>query len=62
MIADSHVNPGDDRSSSPWASNRLANERSRRAVAELNRLAPDFVVHLGDLVHPVPALETFTSA
>ncbi|MGW4200251.1 metallophosphoesterase [Streptomyces sp. NPDC004726] len=62
VIADSHVNPGDDHSSSPWASNRLANERSRRAVAELNRLSPDFVVHLGDLVHPVPALETFTKA
>ncbi|MCM2393604.1 metallophosphoesterase [Streptomyces albipurpureus] len=62
VIADSHVNPGDDHSSSPWASNRLANERSRRAVAELNRLSPDFVVHLGDLVHPVPALETFTTA
>ncbi|MCM3658333.1 metallophosphoesterase [Agromyces mediolanus] len=62
VIADSHINPSDDQSSSPWHSNRLANERSGRAVAELNRLAPAFVIHLGDLVHPVPALDTFMAA
>lgn len=62
VIADSHINPQDDASSSPWPSNRFANLRSQRAVAKLNQLKPEFVVHLGDLVHPVPALDTFDPA
>lgn len=62
VVADSHINPHDDSSSSPWESNRQANDRSRRAVEQINRLAPDFVVHLGDLVHPVPAQDTFDDA
>ena len=59
VIADTHVNPEDGRSSSPFATNALANERARYAIAEINRHEPAFVVHVGDLVHPVPELPSF---
>ena len=59
VIADTHVNPEDARSSSPFATNALANERARYAIAEINRHEPAFVVHVGDLVHPVPELPSF---
>ncbi len=62
VIADSHMNAAEDHSTSPYACNKLANARSRHVVAELNRLAPDFTVHLGDLVNPVPALPSYATA
>lgn len=59
VIADTHVNPEDGRTSSPFATNAHSNERARAAIAEINRHAPAFVVHVGDLVHPVPELPSF---
>ncbi|WP_075223212.1 metallophosphoesterase family protein [Acuticoccus yangtzensis] len=54
VIADTHVGPVDGVTPSPWVSNRLANDRVRAVVARVNQLAPDFVIHLGDMVHPTP--------
>ena len=62
VIADTHMNQQEDYSSSPFPCNALANARTRRVVAELNRLEPDFVVHLGDIVNPVPELPTYEDA
>ena len=62
VISDSHVNPEENTSSSPWKSNELANARTRYVIQELNRLKPDFVVHLGDLIHPVPSLPSYRIA
>jgi hypothetical protein len=62
IIADGHVNPQEDTSSSPWESNRLANGRNRFVVSELNRIAPAFVIHLGDMVHPVPNSPAYQTA
>jgi predicted phosphodiesterase len=62
VIADTHVNPDDGQSSSPWQANRLANWRARSVAAQLNSLRPDFVVHLGDMVHPVPSQATYVAA
>lgn len=62
VIADTHVNPDDGQSSSPWQANRLANWRARSVVAQLNALKPDFVVHLGDMVHPVPSQDAYVAA
>ena len=62
VIADSHMNAEEARSSSPYPCNRLSNARSRHVIAELNRLAPDFTVHLGDLINPVPALPSYATA
>ena len=62
VIADTHVNPEDGRSSSPFATNALANERGRSAIADIDRHDPLLVVHVGDLVHPVPELPSFEPA
>jgi predicted phosphodiesterase len=62
VVADTHMNQSEDYSSSPYSCNKLANARTRYVIAELNELAPDFVVHLGDIVHPVPELPTYDEA
>ncbi len=62
VIADTHVNHKEDYSSSSYPCNALANARTRHVVAELNQIAPEFVMHLGDLVNPVPELPTFVEA
>lgn len=62
VIADTHMNQSEDTSSSPYPANALANARTRRVVAELNRRDLEFVVHLGDLVNPVPELPTYEDA
>lgn len=62
VIADSHMNPEDDASTSPWEVNRLANARAKAVVEELNDLGPEFVVHLGDMIHPVPAQDSYAVA
>ncbi len=62
IISDSHLNPEESKSSSPWESNKLANARTRYVIQELNRLTPDFVIHLGDLIHPVPTLPSYEFA
>lgn len=55
VIADTHLNPEGAANTSPWHTNRLANSRSEFVIEELNRARPAFVVHLGDIVHPVPS-------
>jgi 3',5'-cyclic AMP phosphodiesterase CpdA len=62
VVADTHMRPEEGDESSPWAVNELANDRARYVVALLNDLAPDFVIHLGDIVHPVPVLPTYDAA
>ncbi len=37
----------------------LGAARSAYVVRELNRLAPDFVVHLGDITHPEPGTPAY---
>lgn len=62
VISDSHVNEAEDRSASPFASNRLANGRLRYVVGLLNEQRPAFVVHLGDMANPLPELATYEAA
>jgi 3',5'-cyclic AMP phosphodiesterase CpdA len=62
IIADSHMNESETQSASPYECNKLANARSRRVMAEINRLNPDFTIHLGDMVNPVPHLPSYASA
>jgi predicted phosphodiesterase len=53
VVADSHIRfPDDDVVTYP--SNALMVDRNRRVVELCNRLDPEFVVHLGDIVHPLP--------
>lgn len=64
IVADTHVNESDSLSTSPFETNHLANERARYVFQEIAGMEeqPDFVVHLGDIVHPVPGLPTFDDA
>ena len=62
VISDSHVNEAEDRSASPFASNRLANGRFRYVVESVNRRGPAFTVHLGDMGNPLPELSTYAAA
>ncbi|UYV35709.1 metallophosphoesterase [Rhodobacteraceae bacterium D3-12] len=54
IVSDTHIGPVDGVTPSPWSSNRLANDRARAVVSRVNALAPDFVIHLGDMIHPTP--------
>jgi 3',5'-cyclic AMP phosphodiesterase CpdA len=49
VVADSHLEPEVDGLALP-----RSNARNRFIVAQLRAMAPAFVVHLGDIVHPVP--------
>ena len=64
VVADTHVNESEHTSTSPYATNHLANARARHVFAEIAAMlpAPRFVVHLGDIVHPVPSLPAFHDA
>jgi predicted phosphodiesterase len=55
VIADTHIEP-------KAAHEPRANRRSRAAIARLASLAPDLVVHLGDIVHTLPSLPSVESA
>ena len=62
VIADTHLNATDGSTSSPFAVNARANERARAVFEHVNRWQPAFVVHIGDIVHPVPELPSFVPA
>ena len=62
VIADTHVNQREDHSASVYPSSKLANARARHVIDELNRLEPAFVIHLGDLVNPVPTQPAYSEA
>jgi len=69
VVADTHIEREGFPSVSPFPVNALSNARARYVFEDLNRikkemgdLAPKFVVHLGDVVHPVPALPEYVTA
>lgn len=62
IIGDTHVKPESGDQSAPWKVNEAATARARWISREIERYRPDFIVHLGDLVHPVPELSTFGEA
>ncbi|MEM8688099.1 MAG: metallophosphoesterase [Pseudomonadota bacterium] len=62
IITDTHIRPPAGDQSSPFPVNDLANGRARYAVAAIARHRPAFTVHLGDMVHPLPHLPTYSEA
>lgn len=64
VVADTHINQDEHASSSPYATNALANARARQVFLEIAAMPeqPKFVIHLGDIVNPVPSLPTFDMA
>jgi 3',5'-cyclic AMP phosphodiesterase CpdA len=62
VVADTHVNQEEGKASSDFAVNRLSNARNRFVIHEINRAAPAFVLHLGDIVHPTPIHPGYATA
>lgn len=62
VVADSHLNEKEDECSSPYEANHKSNARLRHVVGRLETEKPAFVIHLGDLIHPVPSLPSYKDA
>jgi len=62
IITDTHVRAPQGDRSSPYPVNDLANERARYAVNLLTAQQPEFVIHLGDMVHPLPSMPAYDDA
>ncbi|MGI9478386.1 MAG: metallophosphoesterase family protein, partial [Hyphomicrobiaceae bacterium] len=62
IITDTHIRPAELDESSPFPVNRLSNDRARYAIAAIKQHDPAFVLHLGDMVHPLPHLPTYGQA
>ncbi|MFP6730093.1 MAG: metallophosphoesterase [Alphaproteobacteria bacterium] len=61
VIADTHVTETEASAISNFDIDtvKLGEGRSAYVVAEINRLKPDFVVHLGDITHPGPGTPAY---
>jgi 3',5'-cyclic AMP phosphodiesterase CpdA len=62
VLADSHFHPPGVPAQAAWASDALFNARNAVAVEMVRRADPAFVVHLGDVPHPVPGLPEHAEA
>ena len=64
IVADSHVTEEEATAVSGFDVDtiKLGAARSAYVVRELNRLAPDFVVHLGDITHPEPGTPAYEAS
>lgn len=61
VLADSHIR-SEAETNPAYPSDRTANTRHAYAVRKIRQIAPDFVIHLGDVVHPIPDLASHDSA
>jgi predicted phosphodiesterase len=57
VVADTHVNYSETECNSEFEINKRANARLRHVVQELNQQDLALIIHLGDIVHPVPAVK-----
>ena len=62
IVTDTHIRDPSGDLSSPFPVNDKANDRARFAVELMAASKPDFVVHLGDVVHPLPHTQSFVPA
>jgi len=62
VITDAHFHPPGDPAQAAYASDAWFNARNETIVQMVNRAQPDFVVHLGDIPHPVPGLSEHEEA
>jgi metallophosphoesterase superfamily enzyme len=61
VIADSHIR-SESEANPTYPSDRTANTRHAYAMRKIRQIAPAFLIHLGDVVHPIPALASHGSA
>ncbi len=62
IISDTHVNEAENETASPYGCNKFANPRFRYVIRDVNTRKPDFTFHLGDMLNPVPELDTVAAA
>jgi len=62
IISDTHIRPEFDDGQQAFPSDAIANEKANKAVNVINDNEPNIVIHLGDIVHPIPSLETHLPA
>lgn len=62
LISDTHVNEREDTSTSPYPANAEANPRARHVFAQIEQSDAAFAVHMGDMINPVPKLESYATA
>ncbi|MEM7259632.1 MAG: metallophosphoesterase, partial [Pseudomonadota bacterium] len=62
IITDTHVRSPAGDQSSPYPVNDKANARAAYAARLLAEQQPDVVVHLGDMVHPLPHMSAYAPA
>lgn len=62
IVSDTHVNEQEDFSTSPYAANAEANPRARHVFSQINSVDQAFVIHLGDMINPVPELPSYGPA
>ena len=57
VVADTHLNQSELECNSPFEANKLSNTRTRYVLAHTKKQDIQFIIHLGDLIHPVPDVE-----
>ena len=62
IISDTHIRALSGDQSSPYAVNEKANGRARFAVQLIAAEQPDLIIHLGDMVHPLPHMAAYLPA
>ena len=62
VISDTHIRALSGDQSSPYAVNEKANGRARYAVQLIAAQRPDLIIHLGDMVHPLPHMAAYLPA
>jgi predicted phosphodiesterase len=62
IITDTHLRPEQGDESSPWEVNKHANDRARWVINKIFQAKPDFIIHMGDILHPLPHLTPYSSA
>lgn len=62
LVTDTHIRAPVDDGQLAFPSDRHHNARNRDVVAQVAAGRPDMVIHLGDVVHPIPTLPTHADA
>ena len=62
LVTDTHVRAGSDDGQQAFGSDAVHNDRNRTVVAAMEARRPHVVVHLGDVVHPIPTLPSHPAA
>jgi len=59
LITDTHLKLSAGTEEMLWSTHHLANVRTQFALQQISLAEPDFVIHLGDMIHPVPGLPDY---